>query len=86
MQAKYIVDGVAGLMPQDPHAFAFAGPFHFDHLRTLQLHQSRMGQIERNRKASDPVRSKPLFRKPGMRTEGQTPGVQLSIQLFNPLF
>jgi hypothetical protein len=75
-----------GLMPQNPHTFAFTGSFNFQHLCSLKLHQSRVRKIERNRKSRDAIRCEPFFAEPDMRLEGNRTRVQLPIELLHTLF
>src|SRR5262245_43356333 len=46
VKAVGVIDGMSGLVSQNPHALTFACSFHLEHLRTLQLHQPRMGEIK----------------------------------------
>src|SRR6185295_20078846 len=61
-----IVDGVAGLMPQNPHAPLWIAPFHLEHLSQLQPSEPWMREIERDRHPGDPIGCKPLVRQPEM--------------------
>src|SRR5713226_5742379 len=50
VKAEGVIDGMSGLMTQDTHAFAFTRALHFQHLRSLELHQPGMSQVKRNGK------------------------------------
>ena len=86
MKLERVVDGMAGFMPQNPHAFAFASAFDFQHLRPFESHKPGMGKIERYRKPAYAVGRKPFFRKPDMRFEPQRSSFKFPMQLFDPLF
>src|SRR5437868_14939714 len=44
VQTKGSVEGVAGFVPQDAHAFGVSAAFHLQHLLPFELHQARMGE------------------------------------------
>src|SRR5579862_5526964 len=71
VKAESIIDSVARLVPQNTHTLAFTGAFHFQHLRSFQLHQAGMSQIKRNGESRDAVRRKPLFTEPDVRPKMQ---------------
>src|ERR1700681_23676 len=83
MQAKSIVDGVAGLVTQNAHALDVSAPFDFQHLFSFELHQTRMGQIKRNGESRNPVGCKPLSRQPHVRFETNAAIVQLAVEAFD---
>src|SRR5678816_4674362 len=64
VQTESIADRMSGFMPQDSHTFAFAGAFNLQHLRSLELNQPWMRQIEGNSKTRDAIRRKPFFTEP----------------------
>ena len=86
VQTEGIVDRVPGFMPKDSHTFAFAGAFNLQHLRSLELHQPRMRQIEGNSKTRDAIRREPFFTEPDMRSEVERTRIQLPIKLLNTKF
>ena len=83
VQAKGVVDGMAGLVTQDAHALDVSAAFDFQHLLSFELHQARMGQIKRNRKARDTVGRKPFRRQPHVRLETNTAVVQFAVETLN---
>ena len=82
-QVKRVVDGVAGLVPQDAHARVVVAALHFEHLRELQLGQSRMREIERDGDAGNAVGREPLVREPEVRAEQQAAAGQFAVQLLD---
>src|SRR5712691_46953 len=86
MQPKSVVDRVSRFVPQNTHALAFAGAFDFQHLRPLEFHESRMGQVKRYGKTGYAIRCKPFFGQPDMRMEAKGPSLELAIELFDALF
>ena len=86
MEPERVVERVTGLMAQNPHAFAFTGPLHFQHLRTFELYQPGMSEVKRNGKSGHAVRCEPLLGEPEMRAKRKGSGLQLPVELFNSLF
>src|SRR6476659_7435976 len=72
VQSESSVKCMSGLVAQDAHAFGFTSSLNFQHLLTLELHQSRMRQIERDRNAWNTIRGEPLFREPDVWFEENT--------------
>src|ERR1043166_5869509 len=60
MQAESVIEGVAGLVPQNSHALNVGAAFNLSHEFSLELHQPRMRQVKRDRKTGNAVRSEPL--------------------------
>ena len=73
-------------MPKDSHTFAFAGAFNLQHLRSLELYQPRMRQIEGNPETRDAIRREPFFTEPDMRFKVERMRTQLSIKPLNTKF
>ena len=78
-----IVDSVPGFVAQYPHAPFPAAAFDFTHDIAFELAQSRMREVERNGKARDAIRGKPLGRHPDMRSKPDVPALQLVVQPLN---
>ena len=70
-------------MTQDAQAFNVSAAFNLAHVFTLELHQSRMCQIERNRKSRHPIRREPFSRQPDVRLETNAAIVQFTIETFD---
>src|SRR5437868_1198537 len=82
VQTKGSVEGVAGFVPQDAHAFGVSAAFHLQHLLPFELHQARMGEVKRNRDAGHAVWRKPLLRQPNMGFEADSAGIELVVKAF----
>src|SRR6476661_1958250 len=80
VQSESGVECVSCLVAQDAHAFGVAPSLNFQHLLTLQLHKSRMRQVERDRNAWNTIRGEPLFREPHMWFETNTTIVELTVK------
>ncbi len=72
-----------GFVPHDAHAPLRGPPFDLQHLRQLEFHQTRMGEIKRNRDTGYTIGCKPLVGEPEVRTESQVLCVKLVIQLLD---
>src|SRR5262249_24033398 len=53
--AKGRIQRMSCFVSQDAHAFIVRAALDLEHLLALEFHQSRMGEIERNSNAGDPV-------------------------------
>src|SRR5258708_6240517 len=80
VQTKGVVDGVTGLVTQNAHALYVSASFDFQHLFSFELHQTRMGQIKRNRESRHTVGRKPFRRQPDVRLETNAAVVQFAIK------
>jgi hypothetical protein len=86
VQAKSIVDGVAGFVTQDAHALNIGAAFDLEHLFSFELHQARMGQVKRDGESRDPVGRKPFRRQPHVRLETDPAVVELAVEAFDVRF
>ena len=80
-QAIGVLDGVTGLVAQDPEAPLPGPALYLEHLALLQPGEPRMGEIERNRHPGHAVRAEPLVGQPVVRAEAQAPCLQLAEEL-----
>src|ERR1044072_9671718 len=69
LQLIAVLDGMAGLMAEDGHAFRPGAALDVEHHLVLELHQAGMGEIERNRNAGHIRRTEPFARYPCMRPQ-----------------
>src|SRR5207244_823243 len=76
-----IVDGMAGLVPQNAKTRVSITALHLQHLRELEVREARMREVERNRDARHAVGGEPLVRKPEIRTEAQIARLELGVEL-----
>ena len=86
MQPESVVERVARFMTQDAHAFDVGAAFDFAHVFALELHQPRMRQIKRNRKAGHAVGREPFGRQPDVRLEANAAIVQFAVETFDVWF
>src|ERR1700686_4820286 len=86
VQAKGVVDSMAGFVTQDAHALDVGAAFDLQHLLSFQPHQPRMCQIKRNCKSRHTVRRKPFRRQPDVRLKANAAFVQLAVETFNMRF
>src|SRR5215510_13490016 len=86
METKSVVERMAGFVTQDAHALDVRAAFDFAHELTLELHQTRVGQVKRNREPRHAVRREPFSRKPHVRLEANTAIVQLTVETFDVRF
>src|ERR1700704_4638519 len=86
VQAKGVVDRVARLVTQDAHALDVSAAFNLQHLLSLELHQTRMGQIKWNCESGHTVGRKPFRRQPHVRFEANAAVVQFAVETFNVRF
>ncbi len=86
VQAKGVVDGVAGLVTEDAHALDVSAAFDLQHLFSFQPHQSRMGQIKRNCESRHTVGRKPFRRQPHVRLKTNTAIVQFAVETLDVRF
>ena len=70
-ERERVVDGVAGLVPEDTHAPLGIASLDLEHLREFELREARVCQVERDGDAGDAVRREPLVRQPVVRAERQ---------------
>ena len=82
-QRVSVVDGVPGFVAQYPHAPLPAAAFDLTHDIALELAQPRMCEVERDGKARDAIRGKPLSRYPDMGSKPYVPTFQFVAQLLN---
>ena len=68
-----------GLVPEDPQAGFRISALDFEHLRELELGQSRMREIEGDGHAGDAVRREPLVGQPVARAESEAPPLELTL-------
>src|SRR5262249_30494563 len=61
MKLERVIDGVARFVPQNSHAFAFAGPLDFQHLSPFKFDKTGVREIKRYRKAGYSIGRKPFF-------------------------
>src|SRR5439155_642570 len=66
VQLVGVLHGMAGFMTENGHAFGPGATLDIEHHLLLELHQARMGEIERNRNARRVSRTEPLARYPGV--------------------
>jgi hypothetical protein len=76
------VDGVPGLVAQELHAPAPVTSFHLEHLLSLQAHEPRVRQVERDREAGDSLRCEPVGREPDGRAEAEPRFAQLLMEFL----
>src|SRR3954451_10996925 len=81
-----VIDGVARLVPKDLHAPGLVAPFDFEHLRSLQFLQAWMREVEGDRDAGNAVWGKPFGRQPEVRLKGESPRIDLALQLGDACF
>jgi hypothetical protein len=81
MQLIGMLHDVAGLVPQNAHAFRPSPALHVDDHLPLELHQAGVGEIERDRDPGRVARAEPLIRDPGMRPHPQVPLGKLLMKL-----
>jgi hypothetical protein len=62
-QLEGIVEGVGGLVAENPHAPLELTAFHFEHLRFLQLGQPGVREVERDGHGGGAVGREPLVRQ-----------------------
>src|SRR5690242_21364247 len=75
-----MLDRMAGLMTKDGHALGPGAALDVEHHLLLELHQSRMSEIERDRNAGRTARTEPLARYPGVRPQPDAALFQLLIE------
>jgi hypothetical protein len=78
------IDRVPGLVPEDAPTFGLARSFDLQHLATLQPHQTRMGQIERQGEAEHTIRIEELLRQPDMRQRDDVVRSKFAVQAPDP--
>jgi hypothetical protein len=86
VQPKGVVEGVAGFVPQDAHAFDVGAAFNLAHELALEFHQPRMGQVKRDGKSGHAVGREPFGRQPHVRLEANAAIVQLAVEPFDVRF
>ena len=84
-EPERVVDGVAGLVPQDAHAPLVVAALDLEHLRLLERFEPRVGEIEGNGDRRRPVGSEPLVRQVEVQREAQLACLDLRAQLCDTL-
>ena len=62
VELKRFVDGVTGLVADDPQGLAFRSSFGLQHQSAFKPDKAGVGEIERDGEADDTVRVEPLLR------------------------
>jgi hypothetical protein len=75
--------GVAGLMPQNPHAPFRRPALDLKHLVHFKLLESWMGQVKRHGNPRDTIRSKPFVGQPKVGTEYELSDFEFRIELLD---
>jgi len=66
METKGVVNGVTGLVSQQPYALGLGSPLDLEDLGSFEALQSRVGEVEGNRDARNAIRREPFLREPAM--------------------
>ena len=80
-----VFNGMAGLVPEDPHAPVPGAAFHFQHLTRFQFCQPGMRKIKRHGNSRHTIRREPFVRDPEVWPEGEPARLQLTSELCHGL-